>query len=47
MKKILLLLLLFLVIFQLKAQMINIPIETNQNALVLQTDKNNRLGIIY
>lgn len=47
MKKIFLLLLLFPIVFQLKAQMINIPIETNQNALVLQTDKDNRLGIIY
>jgi alpha-galactosidase len=33
--------------FQLKAQTTIIPIETNQNALVLQTDKDNRLGIIY
>ena len=47
MRKILLLLLLFHALFQLRAQRINIPIETNQNALVLQTDKDNRLGIIY
>ncbi|CAH0997788.1 Alpha-galactosidase AgaA [Emticicia aquatica] len=29
------------------AQIITIPIETKQNALVLQTDAENRLGIVY
>ena len=47
MKKILLLLLLSHIMFQLKAQTTIISIETNQNALVLQTDKDNRLGIIH
>ncbi len=47
MKKIFLLLLLSSILFQLKAQTTIIPIETNQNALVLQTDKDNRLGIIH
>ncbi|WP_435356774.1 alpha-galactosidase [Emticicia sp. SJ17W-69] len=41
------LLVLLMGIFELKAQTITIPIETSQNALVLQTDKDNRLGIIH
>lgn len=28
-------------------QQVTIPVETQQNALVLQTDKDNRLGVIY
>jgi alpha-galactosidase len=47
MQKTLIILFLFWGIKTLNAQLITIPIETTQNALVLQTDKNNRLGIIY
>lgn len=38
---------LLITIFEIKAQTITIPIETSKNALVLQTDKENHLGIIH
>ena len=38
---------LLIAIFEIKAQTITIPIETSKNALVLQTDKENHLGIIH
>ncbi len=40
-------LLLVMSITQVKAQQVTIPVETNNTALVLQTDKDNRLWIVY
>lgn len=37
----------FLTAFQLQAQVVTIPIETNDHAIVLQTDKNNLLRTVY
>lgn len=33
--------------FKALAQQVTIPVETSTNVLLLQTDKNNRLGIVY
>ncbi len=47
-KKIIVLLLVSVLCLKVTAQvLVTIPLETEKNALVLQTDKSNRLGIIY